>query len=96
MTTKNPRKLDDIVREMCGVLGIDDAYEQHRITGLWPQIVGETIARISRVRHCKDGVLYVRVFDASWRQELRFRKSGIIRRMNQALEQQVIRDIVFQ
>lgn len=95
MASKHPRKLDDIVLEMCGVLGLDEAYEQHRIMNVWNTVVGDTITRVSRVRHCKDGVLYVTVFNASWRQELRFRKRHVLSALNKELGSDIVRDIVF-
>ena len=37
---------------------------------LWPEVVGETIARISKAVRFEEGILFVSVPDSAWRQEL--------------------------
>ncbi len=96
MSNKSPRKLDSIVHDICHDLGMDEAYEQHRAIKAWPEVVGESIARVSKVRHCKDGVLYVRISNPSWRNELHFQKRSVIDKLNKFIGKELVRDIVFQ
>ncbi len=96
MGVKPPRKLEAIVQEICHDLGMDEAYEQHRTIKAWPEVVGLAVARVSKVRYCKSGVLYVRVLNPSWRNELHFQKRTIIEKLNNFIGKEIVRDIVFQ
>ncbi|ANT63827.1 MULTISPECIES: DUF721 domain-containing protein [Prosthecochloris] len=96
MKFNQPRKLDDIVQELCSSLGFEKAYQEHQAIKVWQDAVGDMIARQSRARYIKNSVLYVRVLNPAWRQELHFKKADIIVRINTSLGQDMVRDIVFQ
>jgi predicted nucleic acid-binding Zn ribbon protein len=47
----------------------------------WPEIVGDTIAGISRAVRYEQGVLYVAVEKDVWRQELTMRTETILKKI---------------
>lgn len=61
----------------------------------WPALVGEKIAAESACERVDNGVLYVRVPAASWRQELSYMKPDIIKKIRAEISGTSIHDIVF-
>ncbi len=94
-TSRVPRKFNDIVDEVYALYGMKGAQEEHRALKVWEYVVGETIAMMTDIEKFAGGILYVRVHNASWRNELSFRKKNIIGRLNEALGKVLVKDIVF-
>jgi predicted nucleic acid-binding Zn ribbon protein len=92
---KNPRPLNNVLADLCGTIGMKDAYEQFRIVTVWEKVVGETIARVTKIEKIYNGDLYVKVRNPSWRMELNFRKKEITERINEETEKKTIKNIIF-
>jgi predicted nucleic acid-binding Zn ribbon protein len=92
---KSPRALGSLMSDMCRKIGMTEAYEEYRTLQMWESVVGEAIARVTSVEKIKEGELYVRVRNPSWRMELNFRKLDIVARLNKAIGYQMIRTIIF-
>ena len=61
---------------------------------LWPQIVGEFIAKQTTKISAKQGVLYVTIPNAALRFEVLNSRSQIINKINQAIGGEVIKGII--
>jgi predicted nucleic acid-binding Zn ribbon protein len=59
----------------------------------WPRLAGVQIAAVAKAERVEDGVMYVRVSSASWRQELAYLKQTLLDKIQK--ECSTIRDIVF-
>jgi len=94
-SSRAPRRFSEIVPDMCSALDLEDAYRQHQAFRIWDSVVGETISRVTRVENFISGTLYIRVQNASWRNELSMRKRSIMSRLNEVLGREMVRDIVF-
>lgn len=92
---KMPRTLTAVMADMYRNIGMTDAYEQFTTLQIWEKIVGETIARVTTVERLKDGDLFVRVRNPSWRMELNFRKKEIASRLNEEIGKEMIKSIIF-
>jgi predicted nucleic acid-binding Zn ribbon protein len=64
------------------------------ITG-WEQIVGERIAKVTVPRKVSNGVLFVDVKTASWRNELAMRKTEILEKVHRFVGRKILKDIRF-
>ena len=49
----------------------------------WDEVVGSSMARVSKPSELKKGILNVKVIDAAWAQELSFQESNIIEKLCQ-------------
>ena len=67
---KSPAPIAGIVDGIIASLGLTRRYHGWMMVSRWPEIVGEYYARRSRAIRFADGVLYVAVEDASWRQQM--------------------------
>ena len=60
---------------------------------IWPEVVGEAIARHTLAEKFKSGTLYVRARSPQWTQELHFHQARIITRMNGRLRKPIVQKI---
>lgn len=65
------------------------------VMALWPQAVGDGIAANTRPAAFNGRLLLVHVASPVWIQELRFQKSDIIRKLNDAAGKDIVSDITF-
>lgn len=65
-----PAPISGVVTRVMASLGLSRGYCGWQVVSRWPEIVGQHYARKSRAIRFQDGVLYVAVEDASWRQML--------------------------
>jgi predicted nucleic acid-binding Zn ribbon protein len=61
----------------------------------WEEVVGGRISNVAIPVKNKKGVLFVKVQDAVWRFELTRNKDEIIKKINEYLNKNTIKDIVF-
>lgn len=67
-----------------------------QITDVWEQIMGKTVAKYTESIKIYGDKLYVTTSMAPLKQELLFQKEKIIERVNEALGEKVIKDVVIQ
>ena len=95
MKKKMPQKIGEIVRSVLSERGYLKQCFEVEIIKKWPDIVGERISKVTECTDVRDGVLYVRVFSSSWRNEISFLKKEIIDRIKKETHCKTITDIVF-
>ncbi len=61
----------------------------------WDMVVGSSISNNTTAESVDHGTLTIRVATPAWRQELYFKKQEIIKKLNQELGEETIRDIRF-
>ncbi len=91
---KTPNRLESLLDALYADLNFDAA-EEFKIVKIWSQVVGSHIARVSEVEKVVDGVLYVKVKNSAWRNELTFKRQSIMAQLNYKLQRPVIKGIVF-
>lgn len=67
-----------------------------QITELWEQIMGKTVAKYTESIKIYGDKLYVTTSMAPLKQELLFQKDKIVERVNEALGEKLIREVVIQ
>ena len=70
------------------------AVQALQIEEVWEQIMGKTVARYTDKIQIHGHTLYVNTAVAALRQELLFQKENIIKRVNEALGERVIQEVV--
>jgi len=74
---------------------IDKAVKQFSAIDIWPATVGKTIAKNTEATDMRHGVLIVKVSNSTWRQELLFKKEEILKKLNNTIGNNLIKDIRF-
>lgn len=95
MKSKSPQKVGEIVRSVLSERGYLKQCLEVEIIKRWPDIVGERISNVTECTDARDGVLYVRVFSSSWRNEISFLKKEIIDKIKKETRCKTIKDIIF-
>ena len=83
-----------VLRQMLRDLGIDQPIRRADAVRLWPKVVGEKISQMTEPLFFSNGKIFVRVKSDVWRNELFFQKRELVHRLNQALGQNLVHDIV--
>jgi predicted nucleic acid-binding Zn ribbon protein len=91
---RRPRALGEVLG------GLFDGELGRQLSGaraleLWPEVVGEAIARVTRAEDFSGGVLSVRVLHPVWRVELQPMETMIVERLNERLEGRPVRRLRF-
>jgi predicted nucleic acid-binding Zn ribbon protein len=76
-----------------GSLGLKDRDHGWLIVQQWPEIVGSHVARRSHAVRYDDGVLYVAVSDAVWRQELAMQVENILKEIHSLPHGRIIKKL---
>lgn len=95
MRTTQPHRIGELIDMVLQQLGLGTTIKRYRVLQMWPEIVGERIAQVARAERLEDGKLFVRVSRAPWRNELTFLKKGLIDKINKAMNQEIVKDIIF-
>jgi|MudIll2142460700_1097286.scaffolds.fasta_scaffold755489_2 predicted nucleic acid-binding Zn ribbon protein len=90
-----PRAAGEILVKVLEELGLSQKLREREALTQWPEVVGPEVARRSRALRIREGVLYVRVDSAVWRQELHFLKSAILMSYQEKLGPDRVKEIRF-
>jgi predicted nucleic acid-binding Zn ribbon protein len=86
--------LGDALRKFLDNSRLKGSIQALQIEEVWEQIMGKTIARYTDKIQIHGSTLYINTSVAPLRQELLFQKENIIQRVNEALGEKVIREVV--
>ncbi len=86
--------LGDAMKKFLDNSRLKGAVQALQIEEVWEQLMGKTIARYTEKIHIHAGVLYINTSVAPLRQELLYQKENIVQRVNEALGEKVIKEVV--
>jgi predicted nucleic acid-binding Zn ribbon protein len=84
----------NFIQEFFAKNGKISIFLEQQAVELWPQIVGEFIAKQTTKISAKQGVLYVAIPNAALRFEVMSRRSQIASKINETLGYEVIKGII--
>ncbi len=93
MTNKDPQNIGPIIADLIKKMGFEKKLSEVDAVGLWDEIVGEKIARVTQAVKITNGRLHIRVSDPAWRQQLVFLKREFISSINARMGKNVVKDI---
>lgn len=80
--SRSPEKVADILERVLRRRGLARQMEYQKLLEDWPRLVGAGLARLTRARSVRNGVLVVEVPSSAWAMELNLRRRQIIARLN--------------
>lgn len=97
MKSKNiePKRIDSILEEVLSEKGYLNFCKEYNILYKWPTIAEKRFAEVSTCERVENGIVYVKVSSAPWRQEALYRKEILLKRIQNDLGCPTIKDIVF-
>ena len=93
MKRKEAQTLDSVIAEWIRENDLEKPLLEHRVVEQWADILGPTIARYSRDIEIKEGTLHVRITNAALRQELFEQRFRLIKKLNEAVGGEAVKDI---
>ena len=78
----------DFLRES----GLEQSVLEVQMEEVWPSVMGETVAKLTRSVEVKDGMLIVHVNSAALKAQLFENRFELVSKLNEAVGAQVIRD----
>jgi predicted nucleic acid-binding Zn ribbon protein len=89
------QQIGGTIQDLLASLDTGSHFELVRLIRLWPEVVGETIARRTEVTTLKFHSAVVKVSTAMWIQELNLMRPQILSRLNAAMRNDAVRDLRF-
>ena len=83
-----------IIEEMMERAGMTDDYLRQRVCYLWAEVVGQSINRYTSRRFVEGDRLHVFITSASLKNELLYLRPSLVRRLNEAVGQEIIKDVI--
>ncbi len=89
------RDVGSVLQDLLQHLGIGRRVHEQLVLEQFERIMGAEFSRRARAVKIERGVLFLEVTSGVWRQELFFQKRHIRERINTALGEALVKDIVF-
>ncbi|MCH8287731.1 MAG: DUF721 domain-containing protein [Candidatus Marinimicrobia bacterium] len=83
--------LDEVIKE----IGIRKSVVSNRARDVWGEAVGDLINANTTLQTVDKDKLIVIVSNDAWRQELSYRKEEILKKINELIGEEAIKDIIF-
>jgi len=87
--------LGDFLPNTLKRMGIAHQIAQQKAVLIWKKAVGPDIGKQTDANRIEQGVLFVSVKNSAWMNELTFLKTQIIKKLNEAIQQEAVKDIKF-
>ncbi|NIQ37405.1 MAG: DUF721 domain-containing protein [Proteobacteria bacterium] len=76
-------------------MDLKDKLEGYRIWSLWSDLVGEQIARRAQPDRLRNRILFIRVSNSTWMQQLQTMKPMLLERIRKTIKGNAVNDIRF-
>jgi predicted nucleic acid-binding Zn ribbon protein len=86
--------MGDAIREFLSRSRLKGGIQARQIGEVWEQVMGKTIAKYTDSISVVNGTLFVSTHVAPLKQELLYQKEIIVARVNEAMGETVIKDVV--
>ena len=90
-----PTRVASVLSQLLEKHGVQKQVKRLSLLELWPEIVGEKLAAVTRVKGVDNEALLVEVRSSAWIMELSLMKDRFLERVNERLEEAPIERIVF-
>ena len=91
----NEHTLQELLNRAYHILDMDDTAREMEVVRVYKMVVGDLIARLTTRVLFAEGVLTVYLASAALRQELVYRRSSLLDRINETLGSPAVKKIVF-
>lgn len=94
MKRSEPLRIDEILRRMVEATGLRPDLMRHTVESLWPRIVGPHIAAYTGRIFVSGRTLNVYITSAALKEELGYARADLVDKLNEAVGESVIDDII--
>ena len=94
MERRKSEAIGDVLQRFLRQEGLETPLAQYRLIQAWPQVTGKAVANATDELYIKNQTLYARLTSAVLRSELMMQRQALAYALNQAVQKQVITDVV--
>jgi len=76
-------------------IGIEKPIKRYQALEVWSEVVGEKLSEVTKPQRISAGTLVVKVKNDTWRYEIGYHKTEIVKKINKKLGDDIIEDIIF-
>ncbi|MDE6811704.1 MAG: DUF721 domain-containing protein [Muribaculaceae bacterium] len=95
MDYQDIRSIGDVLRQTIEETNMQTRLDELRAAELWPHIVGEYVASLTKRPFVRSGVMTIGITDAALRHELSMHRTSLMREFNRLMGKEVIHSIRF-
>lgn len=95
MERKETQTIGDVLRECLEKSRMQDRLDEVRACDMFELVVGESLAALCRRPTIRAGVMTIITSNASLRSDLNMRRSVIARRINELLDKEIVKNLIF-
>lgn len=88
-------KIDSILKEFVSGLNLERKIKEARLFNHWGEIVGKDISKKTEPRKLVNGVLFVRVANSAWANELSLMSPLLVEKINSFVGENIVQQIKF-
>ena len=88
----NSSSLTDALFAYLRESGLEQSVLEVQIEEVWPRVMGETVAKLTRSVEVKDGMLIAHINSAALKAQLFENRFELVRKLNEAVGANVIKD----
>ena len=89
------KKLETALKNLLKNLGIEQTVLENQVVQYYPIVVGQRIAEVSQAEKIENGILFIKVINSTWRNELYYYKKDIIQKLNKKIGETIVKEIKF-
>ena len=93
--TKKPKVLGDSITKLLRNMGIEEKVKEYQAINEWSQIVGENVSKVTKAQRVVNGILFVKVKNSSWRNELIYMRQEILIKIDKTVGSGIIKEVRF-
>ena len=94
-STQGPTRLNTVLPQVLEEYGVLERVEQLGVLQEWPDIVGDSLSQVTKVRGIDNKTLFIEVRSSAWMMELNMLKNDVLDRVNERFEDIIFERIVF-
>ncbi|WP_340104084.1 DUF721 domain-containing protein [Rhodohalobacter sp. 8-1] len=89
-----PQSMDELLKEFMKRIPHRTKLQRGMVLHVWPEIVGDKIAAVSKNLHFEGNRLVLEVDNSAWRHEIHMKRFSIAKRLNEKVGNKVVQEIV--
>ncbi len=87
--------IGELIDQLARLYHFDKKIKENEVIVKWNEIAGSTIAAATEPIRVKDGILYLKVKNDVWRNELHYQKLDLLKNIQKTLKARIITEIIF-
>ncbi len=95
MERNNTQKIADVIRAYLKESRLEKPLKERQLVQSWESLLGKSVARATSKIYLNEGRLYVYLNSSVVKNELFMLQDEIIRKLNEAAGEELVREIVF-